>query len=101
MITFSIRSVTSLSIARGPGSPPPLNRPPQLEISDPTRDGRQPEGDPAIGQHRHDGYLDRYAEGGERADHSAVDAADTARQRQRVANHPYEVRHHDHRLRGR
>ena len=50
----------------------------------------------AVDEHGDDRERSVDAERGERADHAAVDAADAARQRQQVAEHPDEVGHHDH-----
>ena len=61
--------------------------PAQLEIGDRAGQGRQPEGERAVGQDGADRVVRRDAEGREGADHAAVDSADAARQRQRVAQH--------------
>src|SRR3954466_13932475 len=81
--------------------PPPGDGTPQLEARDRAGDRRQPERDRAIRQHRDDRQAAVDAEADERADHAAVDAADTARKRQQVAEHADEVTHHDDRPRRR
>src|SRR5690349_4223469 len=102
MITFSTGSVTSLSIAwawaRGLGCPPPRHRAAQLQVRHRARQRGQPERYGTIREHGDDRDLDRDPEGGERADHPAVDTADPTRQRERVGEHSDEVGHHDHGL---
>ena len=62
------------------------------KIRDHARDHRQPEREGAVDEHGDDGEPAVDAERRERADHPAVDAADAARQRQQVAEHPDEER---------
>src|SRR3954470_17539315 len=61
--------------------PPPGDGTPQLEEGDRPRDGRKPEREHAVRQHRDHREPVVDAEADERADHAAVDAADPARQR--------------------
>src|SRR5215211_3337557 len=104
MTTSSMRSVwevTSESIATrrrsGAGrrelALPPLQGPSphrlaQLEVRDRTGDRRKPERERAVDEHRDRRQAEVHAERGERPDHASVDAADAARKRQEVAEHP-------------
>src|SRR5436853_7055285 len=97
MITFSIsRSITSLSIAWRSLGAPPGDRAAQLQRADPTGKRGEPEREAAVGQYGDDRQLHWHSEGREGADHAAINAPDPAGKRQRVAQHPQEVRHHNY-----
>src|SRR5947209_4038078 len=78
---FTLYSTTAAPASYGPA---------QLEVGDHARDQRQPEGERTEdehGDHREPGVD---VEGDVGADQAALHAADAARERQQVAEHPHE-----------
>src|SRR6185312_4880688 len=84
MITFSIGALQSIVHSGGHGlllAAPPGDGLAEVPVGDRARDRGQPEREDPVGQHRDDREAAVDVEGDERADHAALDRADTARQR--------------------